>query len=555
MNAVLQRELVVQARQARTYWLRFFAGLSLAAVVGLNLATLGDLANAMGVGRAGPTGAELFAALHTVISLLLFVTAPLVAADCIARERREGTLGLLALTPLRPDEIVVGKVGAHVIRLVSLWLVSLPVLMVPVLLGGVNSVDVKCALGVEFTVLCGGLAAGMIASTFGLRWNSVAALAAVLTVLIGQTVASGLGLAMVLSGQGGGFSLLADHWTVVVFKVSMLPWAAATGMIDGGFSPMLSRGLPATLPLNAALVSVGVLILGLLLASVWFSGRRVAHLLRRDAGAPERRSRFLHTMFVQLARRAPSRLQRQRWLSGNPARWLFAHSSPVSGGRWLNLAAIGALGVVGLVGVVRYQDPQLLLFIAVFQVLVLAAAMAFEVAASFRRELEEGTLELLLVTGLPGRDLVRGRVAQIWAASGTPVAVSGGFLLIALLAGTGQSSGNDGAIMWWLCGACSVFGAVPIGIRYAVRRLNPLHGWFWTMLTTVFPPLLLGGATAMMFWGLRRGGSLSDEDSSVAFFAGFALTQFALGRTWLWLAANDLQTRMFMLKPFQRRAR
>jgi hydrogenase/urease accessory protein HupE len=58
-----------------------------------------------------------------------------------------------------------------------------------------------------------------------------------------------------------------------------------------------------------------------------------------------------------------------------------------------------------------------------------------------------------------------------------------------------------------------------------------------------------------MFWGIRRGGDMSDASSQAAFVLGFVVTQFALARTWFWLAANDLHTRLFMLKPFQRRPR
>ena len=83
-----------------------------------------DLFPGFAARRIRTTGAEMFAVLHTVICVVLLFAAPLVAADSVAKERREGTLGLLALTPLRPFEVVIGKALAHVIRLVSLWLDS-----------------------------------------------------------------------------------------------------------------------------------------------------------------------------------------------------------------------------------------------------------------------------------------------------------------------------------------------------------------------------------------------------------------------------------------------
>jgi hypothetical protein len=149
---------------------------------------------------------------------------------------------------------------------------------------------------------------------------------------------------------------------------------------------------------------------------------------------------------------------------------------------------------------------------------------------------------------------VAGRIGQLWSDSWPAVLLSGLILAAMLIGGSANGFAGD-ALVLWLAGAASVFGAVPIGVRYAVRRLGPLHGWLWTVLTTGFPALLLGGATAMMFWGIRRGGDMSDASSQAAFVLGFVVTQFALARTWFWLAANDLHTRLFMLKPFQRRPR
>jgi len=43
--------------------------------------------------------------------------------DCISREKREGTLGLLFLTPLRVTDVIAGKAIIHVLRALTLfWL-------------------------------------------------------------------------------------------------------------------------------------------------------------------------------------------------------------------------------------------------------------------------------------------------------------------------------------------------------------------------------------------------------------------------------------------------
>jgi ABC-type transport system involved in multi-copper enzyme maturation permease subunit len=554
MNAVLQRELVVQARQRRTYWFRFLTGLALALALGLQLISLGDLARAMGLWRAGPTGAELFASVHTIISVLLLFTAPLIAADSIARERREGTLGLLALTPLRPSEIVLGKVGAHVIRLFSLWLVSVPVLMIPVLMGGVNWVDVKCALAIELSVLCGGLGAGLIATSIAKRWNVAAVLALGLTLLFGQFIATTAGLTVYLQGPPLLRSMDGVPWLGILAPASGYPWAVATGLTDGGFGPMFSKagqwpaGVPDFILIGAVLATATLLLLSVLVA-----GWRVQRVLRIEAaGIPERSALRATTVGRRLFGRVRE-YQRRRWLFENPARWLFAYANFAGLIRWGWGAFVVLTGTLALVVGGPGEGSDWSVLVAA-QPMLMAIGTSLAAAASFRREIEEGTLELLLVTGLPARKLVAGRIGQLWSDSWPAVLLSG-LLLAAMLVG-GSANGFAGdALVLWLAGAVSVFGAVPIGVRYAVRRLSPLHGWLWTNLTTGFPPLLLGGATATMFWGFRRGGDLSDAGSQFAFVLGFVVTQFALARTWFWLAANDLHTRLYMLKPFQRRAR
>ena len=111
---VVQRELRENARRSANRRLR------------LASAIIGTLLIAFLVATAdGPEtglGGRLLGGIHTLLLLLiLLVVAPL-AADCIAREHREGTLGLLFLTPLNARGIVAGKALAQGLRDFTLWL-------------------------------------------------------------------------------------------------------------------------------------------------------------------------------------------------------------------------------------------------------------------------------------------------------------------------------------------------------------------------------------------------------------------------------------------------
>jgi hypothetical protein len=58
--------------------------------------------------------------------------------DCISKERREGTLGLLFLTRLRGADVVVGKMAAGSLKMLYRLLAFLPVVAITFLMGGVG---------------------------------------------------------------------------------------------------------------------------------------------------------------------------------------------------------------------------------------------------------------------------------------------------------------------------------------------------------------------------------------------------------------------------------
>jgi hypothetical protein len=90
-------------------------------------------------------------------------------------------LGLLFLTPLTARGIVAGKGAAQTLRTFTLWVAVLPILMVPLLMGGVSWMEGLSAIMIEFcaTALC--LAAGLVASSLA----KVAAIAFILAPVLG----------------------------------------------------------------------------------------------------------------------------------------------------------------------------------------------------------------------------------------------------------------------------------------------------------------------------------------------------------------------------------
>ena len=157
IGPVAQRELREGARRPVNHRLRF-----LSAVVGALL--LWRLVASFD-GSENELGGYLLINLHSMVLWLIFVIVPGLAADCIAREKREGTLGLLFLTPLSAGGIVAGKALVQALRAFTLWLAVLLILVIPFTAGGITWFDAFTALSLEFCAMVLCLAAGLLASS------------------------------------------------------------------------------------------------------------------------------------------------------------------------------------------------------------------------------------------------------------------------------------------------------------------------------------------------------------------------------------------------------
>jgi ABC-type transport system involved in multi-copper enzyme maturation permease subunit len=172
IGPVVQRELREGARRPVNHRLRF-----LSAVVGTVLLWI------LVINYDAPVrelGGYLVGWLNTVVLGLIFVIAPGLTADCIAREKREGTLGLLFLTPLNAGGIVAGKALVAALRAFTLWLAVVPILIIPFIGGGVTWFDALSALSLEFCAMALCLAGGLLASSLARERNTAFVLAYVL---------------------------------------------------------------------------------------------------------------------------------------------------------------------------------------------------------------------------------------------------------------------------------------------------------------------------------------------------------------------------------------
>jgi ABC-type Na+ efflux pump permease subunit len=161
---LVQRELRVKARSPSCYWMRFAAALGGILVCAPAVMISGGL----GSGQA-QMGAFAFDGL-VLAAFILCCGSGLTTVDGISRERREGTLGLLFLTRVRVVDVLVGKFGAAGLTGLCALAACVPVLIVPILTGGVSGAEAARKVLVLFDTMAMSLATGLWASARGRGW-------------------------------------------------------------------------------------------------------------------------------------------------------------------------------------------------------------------------------------------------------------------------------------------------------------------------------------------------------------------------------------------------
>ncbi len=510
---VIVRELRAQSRQPATYWLRLVAAGIVFAVFALVLLRIEQqLANSKGAGATlSAFGAQAFGHLNATMFLCTMVLAPLLTADCISRERREGTLGLLFLTRLGAGGIVTAKGFVYTLRGLVLFCAMLPFLAVPMLIGGVSERDFLMALLIDGTVLLLGLSAGLLASAFNRDWIRSFVIAEILSACFvylfmlqhAAFVSSLTGAPLVVfNGSSfasqviGLFSFHANSADVVTRPTGAFV-VAYYGNPAGFSMPVMTTtfngrwaGIWAMSPAVHTqwfLCIFGCLVEALmfLLLAIGLAARRVSRSWREEPVARKLvRIRKALTTPVVAVKTLRGRLARS--LDRNPVGWLQHYSWSGRITKWGWFAFIIAAESFLIADFWDFGDMQP--GIAV----VLLCGMAFASAASFRKERESGALELLLVCPLSVAQLMWGRLRGLWMQFLPSVL----FLSFCIFLGAEIQSyrHRDVEVFVFFLTFLAMFASVPvIGLFLSLHMTNFLPAWLWTMAFGVGVPCLTLG--------------------------------------------------------------
>ncbi len=516
---VIGRELRASARQSFSYTLRVLGVLAVLLVLGL----YGLDEDSLGTGSGG----KLFGYVHTVLFLAIWVLAPLLTADSISRERREGTLALLFLTPLRPHHIVYAKGAAHGLRAFTLWLAVLPVMAICFLVGGVAWPEVAISVLVNFSSICLALAAGLLGSAFSKVWARAMALGLLLafgTFLLFMMILPPL--IELIAGVGIGFTDWAPS-PAVGFALSVNwdnMWGQGFGTRTVG--PRLIWAFA-----NAALFAVLCLILLVRLAA-W----NVRRTWREEP--PSARIQWLRKkMFTPILFQALL----HRWLNWrlrrNPIGWLEQRNWSGRLVVWSWFAVVICIYTSLFANLYIYQRG----FHVVQFVLgaLLAASIALSAAGSFRRERESGVLELLLVAPLREHQIIVGRVAGIWSQFLPAIALLFAVWVFGATFMSTVANEFPSLLLFAL-----TFATLPIvGLYFSLKKSNYIVALLWTLAVQFLLPTMCAQA---LNWFLGPFNTPQDSDSLVE-LALFAPPQLLFAAWLAWRLHENLKYRKFAL--------
>jgi len=391
---IVMRELGVASRKPHTYWTRFWAAALISAAVFFMI-----------FANRGPTaqlGRMMFLILGVIIFIYCLLAGVRYTADCLSEEKREGTLGLLFLTDLRGYDVVVGKLFATSLHAVYGLMAVLPLLGIALLLGGLTGTEFWHMTLVLLNTIFFSLSIGILVSGFGYLERRVTLITFFWIIFVT------LGLPLLWRGV-----TLINHsrWWDILF---LLP------------SPCYAFKLSAT----AGLPAIGIefwfsmlTIFGLAWACIVGSAFILPRLSQASgAGAPKDAARE-GAQRISPQRRFLETRWRVHLLECNPCSWLVDRDRSVRDNLTVFALFIGAfaLWVFGAIQSKNRIGMPVAIFGSFGLHLLVKALVSAEATKRLNEDKRTGALELLLITPLHPRYLLKAQTNRLVALFALPV--------------------------------------------------------------------------------------------------------------------------------------
>ncbi len=504
LSPIAYRELLVQARSKGLHRSRIFVSVFL-------LCWGGIFAAVYHFGGLIPAG-QMFPIFGSILLMLSLFGGSQSTADAISVEKREGTLGLLFLTPLKSGDVVIGKLVANGLPLVYVAITAFPLLSLVFVAGGVQGKDLITLFAATLGTLYFSTAAGLFVSSLGRDRKRVAGHASWIAIaywILPRIVLEYL--------RAKGY----PSWTWQALLLICPPFAYG----------------PGAAPAEMMVSLVGTLVLGslFLLGAWYFVPRRWQD--KAERGEKTWRARWRQHWYGRPEVRAALRT---RLLEHGPFYWLCARdrwkvvanilitAMFLGGAAWIVAAAVPGGGAVGTLAACAAA-------LTFMQKIGISAAAANPLID----EAEQGTLELMLSTPLSAREILYGQLRAIvrqnrWpylAILGMQVLALG--LLLAFMGGTPKGFILGGLVI--LLHAFDLYTLAHIAPWCVTRVKQPRHAPQTALLQVVMLPGLIVGLGLGFLGYLTWQFSWSFQPNMEYCAAIYFLLAFGLNVRSLWL--------------------
>jgi ABC-type transport system involved in cytochrome c biogenesis permease component len=520
---IVERQLRESSRRPATYRMRSLLALSALAIWFFLLIA----GNSPGVRK----GMMLFIAIGVLALGFCLVAGIFLTADCLSEEKREGTLGLLFLTELKGYDVVFGKVVATSLHSIYGLLAVLPLMALPLLIGGVTSGEFWRVTSVLLLTLYLTLSIGILVSAFA-RETRQAMLATLLIILT-------------LSG------LLPLGWWIqdACFPGSRwdcLFWPSPAYLYVRAFDNYWRSGFGAP-EFWSSFFTIFILATGALLVACFYLPR-VWHEKGETAQRRPDQNWLRSFRFGSYAFRLANRWR----LEYNPFYWLSGRD------RFPSFAAKAIIGFLFLIWISCYAGCYssssrardtcfgIVMFLGYGIHQVLKALIAIEASRRLSDDKQSGALELLLVTPLSISRILSGQRRALRETFRWPIIFAALVNVCMVLMITGknpQGIRGDELVVFceiFICGAIllplDAFALSWVGMSMAMKKRGHHRAIYATFARVMLPPWL----AVMMFIFLGIGGTHMSTGDMIGFvglwFFGSAIVdiiQSAAARTGL----------------------
>ena len=530
---IVARELRIAARRPGTHRVRGAAALALILIgAWYFLVHQGDPAQAIAPG--------LFWILTGGVVLYCLLSGVWFTADCLSEEKREGTLGLLFLTDLKGYDVVSGKLAATSLNGFYAVLAVVPVLALPLLMGGVAPGEFGRMAVVVVNTFFFSLALGMCVSALSRSPRKAMALTFLLILFFTAVLPACGAWRSIIAGTpqvGRGWLMASPGFSY--YRALDLPYRPYQTFADEfWWSVAVIHGLGWLFLLLASVIA----------PRAWQD---------RSAGSPglrwrERRHAW---SYGNLAERAAFR---RRLLDRNAYFWLAARArlGPAYVWAFLGLVACGWVWGIAKARGDWFGDATYVLTGLLLN-LVIKVWFALEAGKQLAEDLKQGTLELLLSTPLTVNEILRGQRLALrrqfqWPA--LAVLLVFGLFMIAGAFDPASPQEPEGQALWGLFWAAGMMMLVPdlaalywVGMWKGLTAKNPTRAaatnlgcilllpWLTLALGALAAPLLWpnaeGPLVPLCFLGLWFGLGLAADLGFGAWARHKLLTEFRLAAT------------------------